>query len=52
MAAGKLRYYITAAELEEAYSVYGFKAANYHGERFVRTPIAMTPTICGQMPLP
>ena len=31
---GKLRYYITAAELEEAYSVYGFKAANYHGERF------------------
>ena len=31
---GKLRYYITAAELEEVYSVYGFKAANYHGERF------------------
>lgn len=31
---GKLRYYITAAELEEAYSVYGFTAANYHGERF------------------
>ena len=31
---GKLRYYITAAELEEVYSVYGFKAANYHGEWF------------------
>lgn len=31
---GKLRYYITAAELEEVYSVYGFKAANYRGERF------------------
>lgn len=31
---GKLRYYITAAELEEVYSVYGFKAANYHGEQF------------------
>ncbi len=31
---GKLRYYITAAELEEVYSAYGFKAANYHGERF------------------
>lgn len=31
---GKLRYYITAAELEEVYGAYGFKAANYHGERF------------------
>lgn len=31
---GKLRYYITAAELEEVYSAYGFTAANYHGERF------------------
>lgn len=31
---GKLRYYITAAELEEVYSVYGFTAADYHGERF------------------
>ena len=31
---GKLRYYITAAELEEGYGAYGFKAANYHGERF------------------
>ena len=28
------RYYITAAELEEVYGAYGFKAANYHGERF------------------
>lgn len=31
---GKLRYYIMAAELEEVYGAYGFKAANYHGERF------------------
>lgn len=31
---GKLRCYITAAELEEVYGAYGFKAANYHGERF------------------
>lgn len=31
---GKLRYYITAAELEEVYSVYGFKAAEYKGELF------------------
>lgn len=31
---GKLSYYITAAELEEVYGAYGFKAANYHGERF------------------
>ena len=31
---GKLRYYITAAELEEVYGAYGFKAANYHRERF------------------
>lgn len=31
---GKLCYYITAAELEEVYGAYGFKAANYHGERF------------------
>lgn len=31
---GKLRYYITAAELEEVYGAYGFTAANYHGERF------------------
>lgn len=31
---GKLLYYITAAELEEVYGAYGFKAANYHGERF------------------
>lgn len=31
---GKLHYYITAAELEEVYGAYGFKAANYHGERF------------------
>lgn len=49
---GKLRYYITAAELEEVYSVYGFKAANYHGSGSSCTPIAMTPTKCGQMPLP
>ncbi len=31
---GKLRYYITAAELEEVYGAYGFTAADYHGERF------------------
>lgn len=31
---GKLRYYITAAELEEVYSAYGFTAAKYYGERF------------------
>lgn len=31
---GKLRYYITAAELEEVYGAYGFTAAKYYGERF------------------
>lgn len=31
---GKLRYYITAAELEEVYGEYGFSSAEYKGERF------------------
>lgn len=30
---GKTRYYVTAKELEEIYANYGFKAADYNGER-------------------
>ena len=44
---GKLRYYITAAELEEA-----LRRRIITGSGSSRTPIAMTPTKCGQMPLP